>query len=290
MIGGLTQWVPRLQTKLNSVVSHCADEQCGASRRFAGWMRSGEDGIVVETEWYCSATCFERGAIRRFYELLSVPESRARRMHRIPLGLILMSRGVIDQAQLNAALAAQKDAGTGKIGEWLVRLAAIDERQVTKALSEQWCCPVLRSSIVPPCFTASVPVGLLEHHRMIPVHHSDSPPTTYIAFSEYIDHSVLYGMSQMLRCRVEPCLVTESTLNRSLETLGAAARQDEVVFDDRTGSLAGREMARITRNYAVQFHADEARLVNCGEHLWVRLMRKRQKLDLLFRRKVTRHQ
>jgi hypothetical protein len=253
-------------------------------------MRSGDAGILVGTEWYCSAACFERGLVSRFHELLSAPECRARRRHRIPLGLLLMSRGVIDHSQLSAALAAQKNTGRGRIGEWLGRLAAVDEQEVTKALSEQWCCPVLRSSSLSLRLNDSVPVALLEHHRMIPAHHTDSPPTLYVAFSSYIDHSVLYGISQMLHCRVEPCLIPESTMNQSLEKLGAAERQNEVVFDNRTGSLAHHEVARITRNYAVQWHADEARFVTCGDHLWVRLMRKRQKLDLLFPRNVTRCQ
>ena len=63
--------------------------------------------------------------------------------HRVPLGLLLLSRQQLTAAQLRTALEAQRAAGQGKIGEWLRQLGFVTELQVTAALARQWSCPVL---------------------------------------------------------------------------------------------------------------------------------------------------
>jgi len=63
--------------------------------------------------------------------------------HRIPLGLVLLEQGWITNDDLRSALTAQKDAGAGRLGNWLVRSRSASEEQVTRALGLQWGCPVL---------------------------------------------------------------------------------------------------------------------------------------------------
>ncbi len=63
--------------------------------------------------------------------------------HRIPLGLAMLEQGWITRAQLRGALEAQKAAGGGRLGQWLVRQQGVSEQLVTRALGLQWSCPVL---------------------------------------------------------------------------------------------------------------------------------------------------
>ena len=63
--------------------------------------------------------------------------------HRIPLGLAMLEQGWISQKDLRAALGAQRSAGSGKLGEWLVRQRSASEERVTRTLGLQWGCPVL---------------------------------------------------------------------------------------------------------------------------------------------------
>jgi hypothetical protein len=41
--------------------------------------------------------------------------------HRIPLGLVMLEQGWITSGQLRQALEAQRAAGAGRLGHWLVR-------------------------------------------------------------------------------------------------------------------------------------------------------------------------
>ena len=52
--------------------------------------------------------------------------------HRVPLGLLMLSRGLVDNEQLKKALKAQKDSGSGRVGEWLRHIGAVSEEQVTQ--------------------------------------------------------------------------------------------------------------------------------------------------------------
>lgn len=60
-------------------------------------------------------------------------ESAARRR----LGDIFVERGLIDQAQLDEALAVQRESG-GKLGEVLVELGFITRVALAGVISEQW--------------------------------------------------------------------------------------------------------------------------------------------------------
>ena len=87
-----------------------------------------------------------------------------RHRHRVPLGLLMMHQGWISSSQLRSALEAQRIAGTGRLGQWLVRQKAVTEEMVAKALGLQWSCPVLNlelqsSAIVP---TAMQPLALMQ--------------------------------------------------------------------------------------------------------------------------------
>ena len=53
------------------------------------------------------------------------------------------SRAGSTRDDLRAALAAQRAAGSGRLGNWLVRQQSVSEELVTRALGLQWGCPVL---------------------------------------------------------------------------------------------------------------------------------------------------
>jgi hypothetical protein len=249
-------------------------------------MRQRSRGIRLQGARYCRTECLELALIE-FLGRARVSHRAAIASHRIPLGLLLLSRQQLTASQLRTALEAQRTAGRGqshgtsqstkqrKIGEWLQALGFATEDQVTAALARQWCCPVLRTdsaAIGDDCFPA-IPVLLLEHFQMMPVALVESTGTLLVAFSEGIDYTVLYAIEQMLGYRTEPCLVCPSTLQKSLQALVRHRSSGDVVFDRVTD--AG-ECAHIIGNYSAKVGAEEVRLAGCGEHLWIRLECRRQ--------------
>jgi hypothetical protein len=152
---------------------------------------------------------------------------------------------------------------------------------VTTALAKQWSCPVypLESHRRFLDCAQLIPIPLLESARMVPVHYLPSSKFLYVSFGESIDYTTLYGVEQMLDCRTEPCMSTESSLEGALEELRQQPRPPETVFDSVTDA---HDMAATARSYALQLGADEVRIVCCGEYIWTRMASKGQINNLLF--------
>lgn len=183
-----------------------------------------------------------------------------------------MSREQLTAEQLQSALAAQRSAGRGRIGEWLQTLGFVTEQQVTAALARQWACPVLRTTSVLPQgrLVPQLPVSLLEQFVMIPISYIASTATLHMAFSEGIDYSVLYSIEQMLGCHTEACLAAPSLVRSQLAALSTGRGENEIAFERVPDNI---EISRIVRSYCIRLGASEVRLVRCGDHIWFRLLR-----------------
>jgi hypothetical protein len=239
---------------------------------------------------YCLESCLERALV----EQLGKPASevpRAPAPHRIPLGLLLLSRQQLTADQLRAALEAQRDAGRGRIGEWLQALGFASEEQVIAGVARQWSCPLLRASFSPGSEQRTelgernpipqIPRTLLEDFGMVPVDYVESTATLHIAFSDSVDYRVLYAIERILGCRTEPCMAAPSLVRRALQSLSRRRGESEVVFD-RIANAA--EFSRIIVSYCGRLAASEITLADCGTQLWVRLLRPSSSpLDLLMR-------
>jgi hypothetical protein len=80
--------------------------------------------------WYCSSPCFTSAAEIEFSGLLTAEQEQASHVSRMPLGLMLISRGLLTSQKLREAIDGQKESG-GEIGELLVRHGFVSEKQVT---------------------------------------------------------------------------------------------------------------------------------------------------------------
>ena len=119
----------------------CANPRCGS-----GWLRlwRRRETPVFEGGWCCSEECMAaRVAAALGREMDARGSVREGHRHRIPLGLVMLEQGWITHHDLRAALVAQRAAGGGRLGVWLVRQQNVSEEVVTRALGLQWGCPVL---------------------------------------------------------------------------------------------------------------------------------------------------
>ncbi len=227
-------------------------------------------GIELQGEWMCSEACFLAAA----QELLSsLGEARttspSSRTH-LPLGLVMVSRGDLTSTQLRAALDYQQKSKPGKrIGDVLKELGVVVETQITRALAEQWSCPVFPlQAAEPPAMPEQLPLQLLETYRMLPVHSAPAARMLLLGFTDALHHSVLYAVERMLGCRTEACLIQSNFYRRQLELLRASAGSSQIVIETSTTVM---EAAQILLNYARQLESTEARVVSCGNYLWIRL-------------------
>jgi hypothetical protein len=245
-------------------------------------LRQRNTGVFLQGRWYCSLDCFEQGIATAFAGLIRLPDEPMPRLHRIPLGLMLLGKGVIDESQLKAALRAQRETGNERLGRWLVRLGIASAQDVSAALAAQWGCgvfPLEQDRRYREC-SQMLPLALLQSSRMLPVHYLSGSQLLFLAFSEDIDHSAIYAIERLLGSRTKPCVVTEAAMDQALDELRAVSRPGEVVFETLWDAP---EMARTIRDYAVKLGADELVLARPRRFLWVRLKASQQSWDLMFR-------
>lgn len=95
-------------------------------------------------------------------------------MARIRLGDLLVKAGLIDELQLQSALAHQRQWG-GKLGDILVNNGFLDEMMLWRGLSKQLAVPLvsLPELQIVQGLEKQVPVDLCQKHSIFPIHRDD---------------------------------------------------------------------------------------------------------------------
>jgi hypothetical protein len=193
------------------------------------------------------------------------------------------SLGLISKESLQAALQAQREAGKGRVGDWLRRQGAVTEPQVTQALAMQWSLPIypLEQREGNLNWAHLVPFALLDSFQMLPVHCAPDSGLLHVAFSSRVDYTALYAIEQMLECRTEPCLAQESSIEKALEKLHQGGCSTDIPIE---GPMEPSIISCATLEQALKFGAQEVRVVGCANNIWVRLRALDIVRDLLFHR------
>jgi len=261
---------------------NCENPDCEFRSPLRRILHGRQEGVFLQGRWYCSLDCFEVAIAEVFGSLLRLRDEPLMRSNRVPIGLVLLGRGVITEAELKAALQAQKGEAPDRLGRWLIRLGIASAEDISIALAAQWGCtyfPLGKNLSYTDC-THLLPRALLESSNMLPVHYQPENHNLFLAFSQDIDHTTIYSIERLLGGRTHPCVVTEEAMNRAMEELHGSARADEVVFDKH---WIPAEMARTVRDYAVKLGAEELRLARPRRFLWARLRASGRPWDILFR-------
>ena len=271
-------WTSRFKDRMLA----CNRPQCSRSRRVWSRISNGAGSLQLNGLRYCFPACFELELTRRMELVQDTSDWNPRPPHRVPLGLLMLSRGDLGAEQLRAALNAQRESGSGRIGEWIEKLGYAREHQVTSALATQWACPVLRRLPVRAA-DSGVPYELLKRLHMVPVHFVRAARILHVAFSGDIEYPVLLAIEQMLECKTTPCLATSAAITTVLARMDEEEPRPEKVFD---GLRRPDEVARITASYAARLGAKQVRAVVCGEYFWIRIEHETDVTNLLFARKT----
>jgi hypothetical protein len=242
-------------------------------------------GIWMREHWYCSSACFASAAEGELAGLVASRREQSNRIERMPLELMLVSRGLLSSTEFREVRDEQKEAG-GEIGELLVRRGAISEKQVTAFRATQWGCPVyaLPENVKEP--SIHIPRTLMQFYSMIPLHYAAATNLLLVGFVRGVEYGLLYAIEKMTGCKTEPCFVTPSDFRtqmqqwQRMETDYGDKPLREVKFDSVQSSA---EMARILSSYGAHLEAEEAIIEKCREYLWARLKCGSNDVDLLFK-------
>jgi hypothetical protein len=271
-------WVARLKV----VVSRC--ESCGKMLALRH-LTARKAGIRMHGSWYCSSRCFRLAAEQEVVRLLKPANGQAAYVARMPLGLNLISHGLVTIEQLKKATDAQKETG-GEIGELLVRQGAVSEKQVTAIRAAEWGCPVFTIPKRAARIGTYIPATLMRLHSMIPVHYVVRTNSLLVGFVHGVEYELLYAIEQMTGCETKPCFITPTEfriqMHQREEAQGRATDNPprEIKYERRQ---TPEEIARVLCASGVEIEAEEALIARCREYLWGRLRSGGKAVDLLFK-------
>lgn len=260
----------------------CGNSECPFTRKF--WLRRLKQpkGLWLNKTWYCSTDCFEQGAEEVFSRFNLRTERGRSARYRLPVGLLLLSKGLITGQHLQEALKAQRESQRGRLGQWLRQQGLVTEEQLTAALGAQWGIPVFHpaQSTGSGEWASMTPLPLMEASRMAPLHFVAATRTLYVAFSDGIDFAALRALEQMLDCSTQACVISESEMVEALEWIRQSPRPSETVMDC---PRLPAQLAATTREWAESNKVDQVRTALSSEHLWIRLQSSSLVGHLLFR-------
>jgi hypothetical protein len=224
--------------------------------------------FLFENTWACSGDCLRilvARALRR--EAGNVGEARGRHHHRIPLGLIMLSRGWITQEQLQYALEMKKHDDPRRIGEWLVSEFGVEAQHVTRALGIQWNCPVFTDSEFDAARMALlVARELVRSYEFLPLRLA-ADRILYLAFAGDINRSIAYSMEKMLGLRVENGQLSDNLYTKMRGELFDVEFAGEQVHKMPNLSFMAEHIAtEMERKQAAN-----SKLVRMHNHYWLRM-------------------
>lgn len=223
---------------------------------------------MFEGRWGCSGRCvlsMVRDALHR--EAADGVTAATPHRHRVPLGLLMLSQGWITQAQLRRALEAQRQAGRGRIGEWLIAECGVEAEQITRGLSMQWNCPVLSAEgFCPEPMALVMPQLFVEKFGLLPLRTAGGR-ILYLAFEDCLDASAALAIEQMTGLKAESGVLNEAHLRMARsKLLQCDAVEMKLEASSDVDTLSGRITAILEQKQPVA-----SRLVRLHQYYWLRL-------------------
>ncbi len=139
-----------------------------------------------------------------------------RRIINKQLGELLIERNIINQQQLEKALATQKERG-GLIGEILVELGFVQEEDIAQALTAQYGFPYLPLSNyeINPEVIEIIPGRVARQYLLVPIDRIGNNLT--LAMSNPLNIQAIEDVELLAGCSVQTFVSTSSDIKKAIE-------------------------------------------------------------------------
>ena len=138
---------------------------------------------------------------------------------KLRIGDVLIRHGIINEEQLNQALAAQQGTKM-KLGEALIEIGVVTDEQIAKALSEQLHLDIidLANVVVSEDILKLVPQEVLIKHKILPFeYHKTNPNILRVAMSNPVDMYATDDVEIITNLQVEPVVATTKSIEMALD-------------------------------------------------------------------------
>ena len=237
--------------------------------------------MYLRGSWYCCYRCFATASEELFTQMLGGGShiSASRHSSRMPLGLNMVSKGVLNDEQYRAVNEESKKNGE-EIGDVVIRHGFADEKQVTAIRAAQWGCPVYTVPSRAMATHIQIPATLTKLYTMVPLRQVAATKTLMMGFVQGVEYSPLYAVEQITGYKAQACFVTPTDYWTQVEAQTSVNNADELTFDTMQ---TPEEMTRVVCNYGSLLNAAEISVVRCREFIWARAKGGKRTADMLFR-------
>src|SRR5438067_6825881 len=154
---------------------------------------------------------------------------------RKPLGELLIERGKLDAQALERALRLQEGSGE-KLGQLLVTLGLVAQRDVSEALAAQLALPLVDASGYPefPILEERISARFLRESRALPVREDETELT--LAMADPTDAYTIGAFEMVTGRAVRPMIAIPTELEAALERLYGSGKsaQSQIIGDVET--------------------------------------------------------
>jgi len=173
------------------------------------------------------------------------------------LGEMLVAAGVLDEVQLQAALAEQQHWGE-PLGRTLVQMGVLSEDVVVRALSRQLGIPACdpTATDIPASMAGFIGLHLVEQFGVMPVAADPARRVLHVATSDPTDRRALATLSEHTGWTVQPVVASASRIERAIrkhyygESIEEAPAEAPAVADAAAAPLLASELAALQGSLA----------------------------------------
>lgn len=276
-------FIPQADLGWNRVRTACASQGCHR-KLLMRTVPQSVPGVHVGNLWYCSPDCFSAGAQAALVALTLSEVAEMPRTPRLSLGLALLSKGFLTEAELRSATDRSQWRGES-LESTLLHTGLVSEKQIAAARAVQWGYPALAQEAVAHAVPVDLPKPLLESCSAVPLHYAARPKRLVLGFVDRVDHNLLQSIEQITDCRPEPCFITRGECEEQTRHMTAVPDYKAIVLEEP------ESLARVSRRLggaALEVDAREARFTRCRSWAWIRVSGQRGNIDVLFPAKIGR--
>ncbi|HEV2284326.1 MAG TPA: ATPase, T2SS/T4P/T4SS family [bacterium] len=193
-----------------------------------------------------------------------------------PIGSVLLTRGVITEDQLSQAIEIQRESH-GRLGRILVEMGAVSERELARAVAQQWGLPFaeLSDDNANPEMARLIPAALAQRHGVIAIERT--PDRVVVAMADPANVVAIDDVRLLTGLEVDIIIASADDIARAQSRLqgidaemeallkGAPVPESEVMDDP-----AGTDEVAVERLRSMVEEAPIVRVVNQIIHQAVR--------------------
>ncbi len=253
---------------------NCQWKGCSKTPLNLQFLLSRKHAPRFEGLYFCSEACFKAHVESELHvRWQRIEHDKRQRVPRPKLGTILLQTSTLTPHQLEEALRVQRHSKQERLGECLVRLGLVEERQITQAVARQFGLPImdLGNSGARIEIARLIPGEVARLARCVPVGLDDQDSVLRLAIAGPVNFHFHEAIRRMVNKRVLVFIANQSAIESLLQRLyplPLPEGQPEAVCDS-FGSMREGVLGFI--GSAINQRAGDMRLELLSGLLWARV-------------------